>query len=393
MIYRRIRRVLLAWELGGGMGHATRLLKVAKALRENGVIPIVAAANSQTLKKRYQESKVTLIAAPKTTLVWKATDTFKATSYSDILGIGGFADQSTLQNNIAHWRAILDKYQPDLIIADYAPILTLACYNRFPVISFGDGFVVPHASQHSFPILREGYSRVWSEDFLFENAISAMSSYTTNMPNSLPEMTQGQEQFLSVIPELDIYGNFRNLALGALEKSLTPMLAPKNHHLFVYLSANHPLTEPILNIIAKHKISADCLINGINHSAYQHWKSLGIKILTETPAIKEMLFKATVCIHHGGINLSEECILAGRFQFVLPKHFEQRLNANRMLHEINSCIVARHKNIEYVVLEELLTKQLNDQDKWIKALDKAVQVSKYPSSLPYLLDKVSDLLT
>ena len=37
------RRVLLAWELGAGLGHARRLLTVALTLRARGWDPVVAA--------------------------------------------------------------------------------------------------------------------------------------------------------------------------------------------------------------------------------------------------------------------------------------------------------------------------------------------------------------
>lgn len=392
MTVKRIRRVLLAWEFGGGMGHATRLLKVALALRLAGFIPIVAAANPQTLKERYQQHKITLIKAPEAKTNWNNQQAFKATSYSDILGIGGFADKTTLKNRIEQWIDILKKYQPDLIIADYAPILTLACYDRLPVICFGDGFVVPHAQQDSFPRLRKDCSRVWSEELLLENAISAIAPYTKTLPGCLPDIINGQSQVLSIIKELDIYGDSRDLAIGPLDKDIFPIPAAKKFHLCVYLSANHPSTSHILNVIAKHKLSADCLINGINVTAYKHWSSLGLNIVLKPPSIKETLSNATACIHHGGINLSEESILAGRFQFILPKHFEQRLNANRMLSQINSCIVASRKDLDSAIIEDVLLSELSHSHNWSKPLEKAVQVSKRPSSMINLVTQVERIL-
>ena len=37
------RTILLAWEMGAGLSHATRLLVVAKALKAAGWAPVVAA--------------------------------------------------------------------------------------------------------------------------------------------------------------------------------------------------------------------------------------------------------------------------------------------------------------------------------------------------------------
>lgn len=392
MINKRMRRILLAWELGGGMGHASRLLKVAVALRKSGFIPIVAAANPNALKERYIQCKIPIIQAPINKPTWYGKEEFKASSYSDLLGIGGFAKPPTLQRVIGEWHDIFQRYQPDLIIADYAPLLSLACFGRIPVICFGDGFVVPHAQDGHFLNLREGTDNVWSEQELLNNAHQALQSYTSQMPNDLTELVKGQAQVVSVIRELDIYGDYRNQAYGPLSHDILPKPPTTQYHLFVYLHNKHPLTAPILNIIAQHHLSADCLVIGADHDTLSHWARQGINILQQASNIEEMLARAAVCVHHGGINMMEEAILAGRFQVLLPRHFEQRLNMQRAITQIKACVaVARH--VRSNALEKLLLEELNNPERWNSAMDKAKQVEQRPTSMFYIIEQISRLLT
>ena len=52
---------LLAWEMGAGLSHATRLLVVAKALKAEGWTPIVAARDVSTLVDQYRAENISVV--------------------------------------------------------------------------------------------------------------------------------------------------------------------------------------------------------------------------------------------------------------------------------------------------------------------------------------------
>ena len=74
-------------------------------------------------------------------------------SIADIFARIGMDDPKIVAAMVSSWSEILNAAKPDLVIADFAPFLTMAARGRMPVIKVGPGFACPPSDLEDFPLL------------------------------------------------------------------------------------------------------------------------------------------------------------------------------------------------------------------------------------------------
>ena len=89
--------ILMGWEYGGGLGHAARLLPIARALRERGHTVTFAMKNPNALATLTEADEFRSVTAPVARILKRNSGTpFQAGSYADILAVHGFNDEQCL---------------------------------------------------------------------------------------------------------------------------------------------------------------------------------------------------------------------------------------------------------------------------------------------------------
>ena len=140
------KTVLLAWELGSGLGHARRLLAIALSLRSRGWSPVVAAREVWANAEAYRRSGVALVQAPlHRGLTPGQASRFQARGLADIMAACGYRSADELLPLVSAWYNLIDVLWPAAVVADYSPILALAAHDRVPLVAIGDGFVSARA--------------------------------------------------------------------------------------------------------------------------------------------------------------------------------------------------------------------------------------------------------
>ena len=81
------KRILLAWEMGGGLGHTRRLLVLADALKAKGYEPILAQRTIHTLADEVRERGYKMIPIPTQISLAPRNQPFRAMTYADIIAI------------------------------------------------------------------------------------------------------------------------------------------------------------------------------------------------------------------------------------------------------------------------------------------------------------------
>ena len=114
---------LLAWELGGGMGHVVPLAQVAEPLVQRGhevhfVLRDLAVARAG-LGALASAPRVRLWQAPVWQMPYQAPQ--PSVSYAELLFHAGYLDAGRLQGLVQGWQSLLDAIAPDLLLADHAP--------------------------------------------------------------------------------------------------------------------------------------------------------------------------------------------------------------------------------------------------------------------------------
>lgn len=328
----RARRVLLAWELGEGLGHAARLLSIALRLQADGWSPVVAARHPSALAERYAAARVPVIAAPAHRSCFKGPGAFRASTYADVMGVCGYADLGQLADSVKAWDTLLNQQAPALVIADYAPLLSLAAFGRMPLIAVGDGFVTPPAlAEGGFPALGDS-PPVWEPAALLDAARRVQAVRGLPPPESLAQIIEGVGQVVSVPPELDIYAATRPTpAAGPWNHPEPPLASPQQPRVFAYLHPSHPLAGRVLQALARLRIPGECYLPEATDEVVAQVRQAGIEVHAKPPPLRDTLGRASLLIHHGGIGSLEVAALAGRAQLLLPRHLEQSLNTRRAL--------------------------------------------------------------
>ena len=355
------RIVLLAWEMGAGLGHTRRLLAVANALRDDGFEPVLAQKKIQTLAYSVREAGIAVVPTPPVTSLAPKDALFRASTYADIMAITGYADPDILEAALGAWDGLLRFINPSAIVGDYCPILPMAARGRVPFLAFGDGFVVPPHEPPDFPPLSMDGIAMKSADAIKADANILLRKRGQPRIQSLGQLVAGDAQVVCTFPELDIYSEYRTEpALGPLNELPSVRPPPAEKRLFVYLSAEFAGTMHALKAVMESEIPAEGFIRDASPGLRQTLCDGGMTLHDKLPDLAERLSHASVILHHGGIGTMETALAMGCPQLLMTRHLEQQLNAVN-LKQYHVCRILKPDDKER--LGYLIQYALND-DTW-----------------------------
>lgn len=314
------RTVLLAWELGVGHGHLTRLLALGRHLIGEGWRPVAAVAQPIVMAGRFRAAGIPVLPAPSVPLL---RHTHPPASYADLLAITSYRDADMLAAHVQCWEDVIDLVRPAAIVGDYAPVLALAAHGRVPFVAVGTGFTVPPNTMPRFPNLRPGAS---GEDRVIATVEEVQRRRGAPAPPSLPRLVAGDDAVVATLPELDLYARLRPVKatgpIGATPEQLPPAPAPA---IFAYLEGSLPGIGRVLDALAATALTVTAYLRGGAPPPRP-----GIAFLTRPADMNEMLGRVSLLVHHGGCSTAEQGLLAGRPQFLLPRYDEQELTARQL---------------------------------------------------------------
>jgi len=135
--------ILLAWELGGGLGHVTQLVPLAKGLQSAGHQVFVALRELPCAAGLLDNLGIALLQSP----YKPPTDNppiATPRNFAHVLWNAGFGDPAELQVLTEAWSDLLDSVNPDMIVFDHAPTALLAARGRkVKRVVIGNGFCCP----------------------------------------------------------------------------------------------------------------------------------------------------------------------------------------------------------------------------------------------------------
>ena len=328
------RRILLAWEMGAGLGHIRRLLVLARALKQRGWEPIIGQRNIHTIADEVAAAGFQQFQNPQHRSLAPPGQPFRGYTFADILGVCGFARRDALVPVVQVWDAMLDLIRPAVIVGDYSPILPLAARGRYPFVAFGDGFVVPPPLKEPFRPLRQHGAPTFDAAAMLGMVQDLLGERGQPAIESLAELVAGDQQAVITFPDLDVYGAIRPVpALGPLDEPppMIPLPEGQPVKLFVYLAADYGDTRKVLQAIADSKVPAEAFVRDAPDDLKNALRQRGIKVYDQPPPLAEMLKDATGIIHHGGMGTLETALCIGRPQLLVPRHLEQSLNARNLV--------------------------------------------------------------
>ncbi|WP_028466604.1 glycosyltransferase [Nisaea denitrificans] len=339
-----MKKVLFAWELGDGLGHVSRLLPIANMLRDNGVecafvVRNLIVTHSMIAREGYRVFQAPLVApyAPP-----DVRDKVIA-SIGDVLATVGYVEPDKLTALTDGWAAIIDSFDPDLLISDYSPTAGLAVFGERPVVPIGDWFTLPPGNWSEFRTFKDAPNRVDPERLL-ETVREVQRRRGKALPDRVPALMHGERNFVVTIPELDPYHSFRE---NTESSPLRPLSAPATQEpvqdYFAYLSYGYAGTQKVLEALAGSSWTGDLYLRDANDEARTKWRERGLTIHDTPQPIEQAVANAKVVVHHGGIGTLEQVMAIGRPQCIVPRHFEQQKNGE-YLGKLGSATVMKSGN-------------------------------------------------
>jgi UDP:flavonoid glycosyltransferase YjiC (YdhE family) len=322
------RRILFIWELGDGLGHVSRILPLARRLKEAGETCMFAVRNVENSHRLLGDTGMTLLQAPMTQPVTDYDGKAAIGAYGDIMETVGYGRIERLHALLTAWDGVYETARPDLIVADYAPTALLAARGRIPAVAIGDWFTLPPSSLKAFPHLREGGPRI-EERKLLDVVGEAQGRRRAPKPAALPGILDCAAPFIITLPELDCYASLRQRpAVGPLTPLPEPLTrTDREVDYFAYLSLGFRPTVTVLEALAKMPVRGSVYLRDSSALQRDAWRDRGLTIHDSPQDMRKMASQSAVMIHHGGLGTIETVFALGRPQMLVPRHLEQGVNA------------------------------------------------------------------
>lgn len=331
-------RVLLAWEFGGDLGHMTRVLAVARELRDLGHEPLLAFADIGALGA-LDGSGLAVVPAP---LLARPRDPDPSPlSAADILLNLGFADAAGLAGALAAWGALLRLFEPGLVVADYAPTALLAARAaRLKRVALGSGFSDPPRAC-PMPALRSWIpidpSVLAQRDARIVKSVRQALARAT--PRAAPidraeQLFEADAHLVCSWPMLDPHGardgvEYLGPQAGNATVGAIAWQGQARPRVFAYLKPRDPRFGAIVQALRESPGEAIIAAPGLDAGQAAALWSDHVRVVGQ-PVSLAILAQADLCVSHGGPGIASAAIGHGVAQALLPGQLEQFMVAQRL---------------------------------------------------------------
>jgi len=330
-----MKRYLFTWECGAGLGHLARYQQLIGLLLERGHEVMFASRNLQSAKRVYGDAAVTLVQAP--IHQRQPEEMIRPNSYVDVLINQGLAEMTGLKSRMTDWLALIESWQPSVIISDHSPTVLLAqrLYKRTPCIIGGNGFSVPPL-QRPFPLFDEK-SPISREDLIKkeENLLNSvinpvLQDLGGGALDHCQQMFSPHTHWLFGLPGIDHYQCERaqsflgaSPAMGGVAASWPDTPGPR---VFLY-AKNHPMMPHVLKTLKELGWPTLIYAPGWSEELQQAAAGPSLRMSAEPLDLQSVAGECNFAISNGGINSVVELLSAGVPQLLLPLHIEQLMVA------------------------------------------------------------------
>ena len=334
-------RILIAWELGGNLGHLLRQMLIARELRKRDHQVLFACRDLGAAAAIAGREGFACVQAPSVRVDKRHLRAPQC--YADILAACGFAEVATIEAAACGWFGLIDVFGPQVMLCDHAPLAQFAARLRgLPVMQVGTGFELPPAT-HPLPILKPWHQIAESEVFEREARMVACMNQLCERHGIKPlarlsDLYATQAPVLATFPELDHFprGETASYA-GALfseEDGLdvewhTKPGASAERRVFAYLRADSSLAA-VLQALSRTNAEVIAALPDSAPKLIERFQSARMRIYPH--AVRASIVRsADVVVSNGGHGLTAAALLAGAALCLLPRSLEQWLLAQRVV--------------------------------------------------------------
>lgn len=323
-------KILIAWELGGGLGHMARALPLALALRAAGHEIAFALRDLSRAESMLGQHGFSFFQAP----IWlpQLSGAPPAVSYPEILFQAGYLDTNGLIGLVKGWHALVDTIRPDLLLLDHAPTALLAARGKaIKKVLIGNGFFVP-PRETPMPAFRtwltiEPQRLAASEALALQRANHVLERLVAPKLGMLAELFDVDENLLYTWPELDHYPQRKGARYWGPAYSLDNGAAPhwpagQGKQVFAYLKTDYRYLETLLQALRTAPCRVLAYVSGANAALINKYQSASCTIVAEPINMEAARQAADVIVCHAGSGTIAAALHAGKPLLLAPTFAE-----------------------------------------------------------------------
>lgn len=332
------KHILCTWELGGGLGHLTRLANITRKLEQRNYRVTVAVRDLARATDVFTGTQARLLQAP----VWLTRITLNRpiACMADALLLLGYLEPAGLRGLLQAWRNLFDMVAPDLYLFDFSPTAILAS-QPLPVrrISVGSGFYDPvpgHPIADWRPIHYNDDLIDRQEALLLANINTALTQEQQPRLQHYTDIFRLDATVIDTFRELDIYAEQRSHGIycphRADTQTLKPVVFPAGDGpaIIAYLQADNQHLKLYLEALHQCKARVFVACPGGQDAILKPFASSRLHYSTHRVALKQGIADADLLVGHGAIGTLTEALAAGTPVLGIPTQMEQLLNLQKV---------------------------------------------------------------
>ncbi len=357
--------ILLAWELGGGLGHFMNLRPLAAGLVARGHRVTAALRDLSVARRFLPDPAIEIIQAPFKHA--RIRDIEPTCTFAQILHNCGFGDADELTTLAEAWRKLYDFVRPDLIIFDHSPTALLASAG-YPArrALIGTGFFSPvDTGARGLPNMRTWHQADPAELARHETEVLANMNAALRRGSESPLERVAQlytwldQDFLMTFRELDAYergpdAEYWGIWSGGMGEP--PRWPPgRGKRIFAYLKPFPTLPQLLATLNGLPNPSL-VYVPGLDARLREQFRNPTLRLAAEPVEMGQATNECDVAILNGTHATTVAMLLAGKPALHVPIFLEQAINA-RAAERLGAAICVPPSDVQHCVaaLRSLLT--------------------------------------
>jgi hypothetical protein len=357
--------ILLAWELGGGLGHFMNLRPLAEGLLRRGHRVVAVLRDLSVARQFLVDPAIDILQAPFKHA--RIRDIEPTCTFAQILHNCGFGDADELLTLAEAWRKLYDYIQPDLIIFDHSPTALLASAG-YPArrALIGTGFFSPpDTGAPGLPNLRTWLTPNQAaldahEAQVLANINAALARWSLPPLARVAELYQWLNQdFLMTFRELDPYDRgpeAENWGIWSGGMGEPPRWPPgRGRKIFAYLKP-FPALPQLLEALNGLPNPSLVYIPGLEARRRESYRNPTLRFAEAPVEMQQVARECELAILNGTHATTVAMLLSGKPALHIPIFLEQAINARAAEHlGAALCASPSDPNAVVTALRALLT--------------------------------------
>ena len=377
------RRILFGWEFGGGFGHVILLKEIAYHISQNQSCEFLFALRNPERGRISGLSSSSVIAAPVPKRAAGGGMAQGRETYGEFVSENLMIEEGAFGSRLAGWDKIVRDFDPHLIIADYAPGLSLYARGRCPVLAVGNGYTLPPPEMANFPpITVQNRPLYATEPELIGRLNKDLERIGALRIERLPQLNEAHAYGLATMPIFDPYKAQRQQPYLGVEipgGSPSPLTTASGG--IAYFHEDTQLYDKVLDGILGANIDMAAYFGLPLRRLVKKFKGSRVSLADVPFKLCDVMPGKAVAVHLGGLGFAAAAVLAGVPQVMLYKHEEHWFTANAIV-KAGAGLAAKYKDVTANALSEAMDRVIASSTTRERALRLAEDNAEFRNANP-----------